>query len=104
MPKMAARAGTDHAGRPGRRHHGWRSDAPPAPEPLLLSGSGAVGEIAGRCATAGTGSMTVVMAAMVTAAPARPVHVACGHRWSVRRRSTAGPDWEDRATSHSARS
>ncbi len=29
MAKMAARAGTDQTGRPGRRHHGWRPGASP---------------------------------------------------------------------------
>ena len=48
--------------------------------------------------------MTVVMAAMVTVEPARPVHVACGPRWRLlkaMRRSTE--HWEEVAISHSAR-
>ena len=102
MPKMAARAGTDQTGRPGRRHHGWRSDA--APCAPFGFGIGLAGEVAGRSETAGMGSMTVVMAAMVTVAPARPVHVACGPRWSLLKAMHRGRDWEDRATSHSARS
>src|SRR5271169_4287796 len=99
---MAARAGTDHTGRPGRRHQGWRSG--PDPSPGSEAGSGAVREVAGRSETVGIGSMTVVMAAMVTVEPARPVHVACGPRWRVLKaipRSTA--HWEEAATSHSAR-
>src|SRR5580700_8236388 len=86
MPKMAARAGTDHTGRPGRpgrRHHAWLSDSPPAPAPLSVAKSGVA--VAGRSETAGTGSMTVVMAVMVTAPPACPVHVGCGRRRSVPR-------------------
>src|ERR1700677_3053170 len=99
---MAARAGTDHTGRPGRRHQRWRSG--PDPSPASVSVSDAIWEIAGRSETAGIGSMTVVMAAMVTAEPARPVHVACGPRWRLLKamyRSTE--HWEEVATSHSAR-
>src|ERR1700678_1967117 len=98
MPKMAARAGTDHTGRPGRRHQRWRFA--PDSSPVSVTGSGAVREGAGRCEAAGIGSMTVVMAAMVTVEPAPPVHVACGPRWRLlkaMRRSTE--HWEVAATS-----
>ena len=88
---MAARAGTDQTGRPGGRHHGWRSDAPRAPERPSVPGSRRAGAVAEGSETAGTGSMTVVMAAMVTAAPARPVRFACGPRGRLLMATSSSP-------------